>query len=217
MARTWKLAVLVAVGMGFASPVRATTISLTVNGLGLDVGQVCTAGCITQPWTNNALFAATGTVTMDDSLLLMSISLTVPYSDISGSAINGITSVQFTNTTYTFSNIPITITPGSPTVYAISGSGLATVDPATLTQVGTGGGSTNPIFSSVRVTGSCGLAADHTGQCGFTFGPTGFQVGAPLSSYVRQTFNLAMVPEPTTAALVGLGILGLGWAGRRRG
>ena len=33
-----------------------------------------------------------------------------------------------------------------------------------------GGGSTNPIFNSVRVTGSCGLIAGNVGQCGFTFG-----------------------------------------------
>ena len=37
-----------------------------------------------------------------------------------------------------------------------------------------------------------------------------------LVRFVEQTFNLAVVPDPTTMLLVGAGIVGLGWVGRRR-
>jgi len=205
------------------SPSSATIINLTVNGgFGLDVARTCiAASCLGsggQVWINNNNYATTGTVTIDDVALTLNAVLNVSFSEITGTADNGITDLEFYNTTYTITNAPITIVTGSTTTYQIVGgvSNWATVDPATLTQVGIGGGSTNPIFNNVRVTGSCGLVAGNVGQCGFTFGRVNFQVGAPLNRYVEQTFNLAVVPEPTTITLIGAGILGLGWAGRRR-
>lgn len=222
MTRKWKLAALLIAGALGASPASATIINLTVNGgFGLDVARTCGASsCLGvtggQIWINNANYATTGTITIDDGALTISGTLTVPFSEITGAADNGITDLEFYNTTYTFTNLPIAITAGPPTTYSISGSATAVVDPGTVTQVGTGGGSVDPVFNAVRVTGSCGLVAGNVGQCGFTFGATGFQVGAPLSRYVQQTFNLAVVPEPTTLLLLGGGIAGLAVAGRRR-
>src|SRR4029453_2695019 len=222
MIRKGLLGTLLLVGAVFATaPASATIITLTVNGgFGLDSARTCIAssclGSGGQVWINNSNFATTGTITIDDVALTLSATLTVPFSNISGAADNGITDLQFSNTTYTITNAPITIATGSTTTYSITGGNFSTVDPVTLTEVGTGGGSTNPIFNSVRVTGSCGLVAGNTGQCGLTFGRVNFQVGAPLSRFVEQTFNLAVVPEPTTIALLGAGIVGLGWVGRRR-
>ncbi len=202
------------------SPASATIINLTVNpGIGLDIGRACAAAsCLssTNPWLNNSNYATTGTITIDDVALTLSATLNVSFSEITGPVANGITEIEFYTTTYTITNAPITISGPSPTVYTITGGNWTTVDPTTMTQVGTGGGSTDPLFNNVRVTGSCGLVPGTTGQCGFTIGFTNFNSGAPLNRVIQQTFNLAVVPEPTTITLLGAGILGLGWAGRRR-
>jgi hypothetical protein len=215
-------ALLLAGALLAAGSASATIINLTVNGgFGLDVARTCRASsCLGvtggQVWINNTNYATTGTITIDDVALTLSATLSVPFSEITGAADNGITDLEFYTTTYTITNAPITIVTGSTTTYQITGGNWSVVDPATETQVGTGGGSTNSIYNGVRVTGSCGLVAGNVGQCGFTFGRVNFQVGAPLSRYVEQTFNLAVVPEPTTIVMLGAGILGLGWAGRRR-
>jgi hypothetical protein len=222
MIRKGLLGALLLVGAAlFSGSASATIINLTVNGgFGLDTARMCsTTSCLTTIWTNNTDYAATGTITLDTVALTLNATLSVPFSEITGAANNGITAIQFSNTTYTITNAPISIIAGTPTTYQITGGNFATVDPTTFTQVGTGGGSTNPIFNSVRVTGSCGLVAGNTGQCGFTFGATNFAISLgtpPVTRGVQQTFNLAVVPEPTTIGLLGCGILGLGWAGRRR-
>jgi len=215
-------ALLLSASVVFAGSASATIITLTVNGgFGLDSARTCKqSSCLGvsggQVWINPTDYATTGTITIDTGALTLSAVLSVPFSSINGAADNGITDLQFSNTTYTITNAPITIVTGSTTTYQLTGTNSATVDPTTETQVGTGGGSTNSIYNLVRVTGSCGLIAGNTGQCGFTFGRVNFQVGAPLSRFVEDTFNLAVVPEPTTMVLVGAGIAGLGWAGRRR-
>jgi len=221
MIRKAFLGALLVAGTALATPASALIIGLTVNGgFGLDTARMCSStSCFTTIWTNNTNYATTGTITLDTTALTLNGTLSVSFSEITGAANNGITEIEFYTTTYTITNAPISIIAGTPTTYQITGGNWATVDPTTFTQVGTGGGSTNPIWSGVRVTGSCGLLAGNVGQCGFTFGATGFTFGLgtpPVTRAVQQTFNLAVVPEPTTVALLSAGIAGLGWAGRRR-
>jgi len=209
-------------GLLVASHSGATLINLTVNGGGMVTERTCMqASCLGvsggQVWLNNVSYTATGTVTIDDVALTMSGALSVSFSEVTGAADNGITNLQFSNTTYTFTNQAIAITSGSTTNYDLTTAAhTAVVDPAALTEVGTGGGTTDPIFNTVMVTGGCGLVAGNTGQCGFTFGRSGFQAPAPLSRFVQQTFNVSVVPEPGTLALFGLGAGALVWVGRRR-
>jgi hypothetical protein len=214
-------ALLLAVAVS-AAPASALIIPLSVNGgFGLDSARLCSStSCLSTLWTNTTNYATTGSITLDTTALTLNATLSVSFSEITGAASNGITEIEFYTTTYTITNAPITIIAGTPTTYQITGGNWAVVDPTTLTQVGTGGGSTNPIFNSVRVTGSCGLVAGNVGQCGLTFGATNFPInlGTPPGPTrgIQQTFNLAVVPEPTTLALLGAGVLGIGWAGRRR-
>ena len=218
MARSWKFGALMLASTLFAGTASATLFTVPVNStqFGMDLARTCIAtsclGAGGQVWINNTDYQTSGSVTIDTTALTMSASLLVAYSQISGAADNGITQIEFFNTTYNFS-APITIIGGN--TYQLAGGATAVVDPASVTETGTGGGTTNPIYNTVVVSGSCLLGVNNSGQCGFTFGRQGFQAPAPLSRYVQHTFNLA-VPEPTTLSLIGAGFLGLGWAGRKR-
>jgi len=219
MARNWKLGALILASTLLAGTASATLITVAVNStqLGLDLARTCKlASCFGatggQVWINNTDYLTSGTVTIDTTALTMSASLLVAYSEISGAADPAITKIEFFNTTYNFT-APITIIGGN--TYQIAALSTGVVDPLSVTETGTGGGTTNPVYNTVALSGSCLLGVNNFGQCGFTFGRAGFQVDAPLSRYVQQTFNLA-VPEPTAMTLSGAGMLGLGWVGRKR-
>jgi len=218
MARNWKLGAMALASVLLAGTASATLFTVPVNStqFGLDLARTCIGpscfGANAQVWINNTDYQTSGTVTIDTTALTMSASLLVAYSEISGAADNGITQIEFFNTTYNFT-APITIIGGN--TYQLVGGATAVVDPASVTETGTGGGTTNPIYNTVVVSGTCLLGVNNSGQCGFTFGRSGFQVDAPLSRYVLHTFNLA-VPEPTTLTQNGAGFLGLGWVGRKR-
>lgn len=215
--------------LGIAAPSGAAIINLTVASGGIDRGQVCTSvTCGTINWQNDSDFAATGTVTIDDTNNLLSLSFFVDGSSIGGAAINGVTALNFDDTTYTASNLSILQTPGSlpgQIVYSITGTANATISVATLSE--TGGASGAYTRLAVRVSGSCTLGAG-TSACGFTFGPAGtpsdtsgrYYVGPlngfALDRYVRQTFDIGVVPEPGTLALLGVGLFGLAATGRHR-
>jgi hypothetical protein len=212
-----------------AGPASAVTIALSVSSLGIDDADVCTSvsNCGSPVWQSNTLYGVTGTVTIDTTLNTLTLSLFADNSAVSGAAINGVTVLTFDDTTYSGA---ISVTAGAgplgSTVYTIAAGQNASISVATLTE--TGGAAGSYARSAIRVTGSCLVNLDSTGQCGFIFGPAGtpsdttgrFYVGSgdgfSLERYVRQTMNLGVVPEPGPLVLMLSGLVGLALAGRRK-
>jgi len=215
-----KLSLTILAGLVLAQPASATIISLSVASGGIDQERTCTTtACSTVKWTMpggsypaGTVFPASGTITIDTVALTMTLSLSVATASIDGAADNGVTALTLSGTTYTSGPLPITVSGpvGGVTSYSIAAGQTAVVDPSLVSE--TGGGSSDAIFPATRVTGQCGLLANDTGSCGFTFGRVGLLMPAPLGRYLEQTFNVGVVPEPGTALLVAAGLLGLGLA-----
>jgi len=218
-----KLSLTILAGLVLAQPASATIISLSVASGGIDQERTCTTtACSTVKWTMpggsypvGTVFPATGTITIDTVALTMTLSLSVATASIDGAADNGVTALTLSGTTYTSGPLPITVSGpvGGLTSYSIAAGQTAVVDPSLVSE--TGGGSSDPIFSAARVTGQCGLLANDTGSCGFTFGRVGLVMPAPLGRYLEQTFNVGVVPEPGTLVLLAAGLAGLARFGRR--
>ncbi len=178
-------------------------LALSVGGPGLDAGFGCPSGSGTcaasQTFSLDAIAAATGSIDFDGSTL--DISLTVAQSDFSGSG----GAVTFTNTTYVATGVTGMV--GGNTVTLVPFTGSVDVD-GTLDGVG---------FNDLApiTTGACTLVGGELSTCGITFGQTGFTLtadGAP-TDFVH-TFNLTL-PEPGTAMLMALAVVGLGRRFRR--
>jgi hypothetical protein len=221
---------LVALGLA-AAPASAVTISLTVNGGGLNGVQTRTCNstaCSPSIWSlaSGELYATTGTISIDTTLSTMTVTLATAVSVIDQDpsilpaqpvSSDGATSLVFNGGTYVTAAIPISIAAGAlpgTTVYSIAATQVGAVSFTSV--VPTGAGTGDPLsLASVRVTGSCTLVnATNTGTCGVSFGPSGatnFRIPGTgnfggYDRWVQHTHNVAVVPEPTTALLFGLGL-----------
>lgn len=157
---------------------------------------------------------ATGSITfssLSPGAATVDISVSVASSTFTGSG--SVDQVNFTNVTYTASNVPVTVSPVFLTLVnvtqntspAVTGTVAGTVEAF---QGATSLGS-SPFSLTVVDLNSLNCLADSsalTATCGFTFGDGGFRLslGGAGDHVFEHTFNVS-VPAPSTSALLGVG------------
>lgn len=111
------------------------------------------------------------------------------------------------------------INPGSCTGVSLCGTGVLT-GTATITGAGllgvTGAGQADAYFNTngTIAAGTGNLADWEIGSSANNQNPTGFIMGTHGTASIS---NIRTVPEPATIALLGMGLLGIGFSGRMRG
>lgn len=233
---------LAVVGFAFlllpALPASATTINYTLTGGAVVNGAGCRLNALTcspSTSTTNRKFqfssstAASGTITLDTTNQTLDFSISVAsvvFVDTVGAYL-GVDEIRFTSVTYSGTGLSysiagstITITPGQ--VVNVSGNyeqflGVSSVEgPTAFSQ------------NTQLAAGSCTLSST-TIACGFLdVGPGAnpnifdLPIGDTPSftpeslKFFHKLGAITAVPEPGTALMLGIGLFGLAWSGRRR-
>jgi hypothetical protein len=223
--------------------VQALPVVYTISSGGLSGSHLCTgttqAQCTnTANWRfqyappsppPNAHDPASGTITLDSAAGTVALSATVAsgtFLDISGPD-NGVDEIEFTGLSYTVTLTGATFTPdgfGNTTISWLAQTPGVTSVAGSYEQLLAGGNVNGPDpFSAIaRVSaGTCTLTSVNTLVCGFIFGRSGFSLNVgpdatPQSRGVVHTINVVAVPEPGTALLLGLGVVGVALRRNRR-
>ena len=214
--------VALALALGFAGSAQA----LSVTGGGIDQALGCSSVLCgsTQTLTldpgGGPVASVAGTIELDATAMELSFQLSVvelALAPVAGSDDNGVSQVVFSNTSYAASGLSLFAMGGGS--YLIGPAQTAAVE-GMQTQMGVAGPAAFAA-PTARVNGSC-LDLGVGLSCGLSFGQSSFvfDVGAsPEARYFQHTANFVAsgtVPEPSTAALVGLGLLAAAAGSRRR-
>jgi hypothetical protein len=220
-----RLALALLLGLGAAG----TASALSVGGPGLDVGGACVADVdspcqaieedfdvIPASATGDISFTFLGGINWEVDIDIDVLSLTL---EDTGGAFDGVDRIVFSNLTFDVTDWAAIAFGGSiagtSTTGTVSGSYEQFLGAASVAGP-TAFGPANVTFSGLNCADSL------TGQCGFTVGFTPTELllnvgttGAGTEHEFLFTFNTT-VPEPSTAMLLGLGLVGLGSLRRRR-
>lgn len=191
----------------------ASALTIDSSNSGLDQGQGCTSTiCLpSASYTLAASAPVSGTLDIAAGSLTFNIQLASATFNAVGGSDGGVTSVTFSSVTYSGS-VAVALN-GSNNYDVVAGQGASVS--GTLTPAGAGSASAINL-ANVLVTGVCSGTPGSSLQCGLIFGAPNFTTSVNGNTrYFRHTVDaFAVVPEPGTALLMGLGLIGL--AARRQ-